>query len=320
VTDVSLQGSCAGYDISSHLPFRTLRDIARGPSLRVGEIGTIDPVGDLLAEWEPREGNPFHGRLLRTSDGFAFWASDVGWYLVDPDEPAVTLAGVDQGLTLTGEVRMFGVPASLISLARGDLSVHAAAVEIGGRAVVMAGPSRYGKTTLAAAFAMAGHRLLSEDMAHFTLADGAAVFPGPAVMRLRPDVAEGIRVPGAAQVVTERDRTFVIMDGSRRGGGGPVPLATILFLREDAGRLEVKPVPTIEAIRDLWTLTFSLPTDASRAAVFQRVTDLVSRVPVLDLRREMSLETLPAVVSLVEELVVSGGRRLPLPSGTVSIP
>jgi hypothetical protein len=94
-----------------------------------------------------------------------------------------------------------------------------------------------------------------------------------------------------------------------RGSGAAVPLAAILFLRHEAERLELASVSTADAIRDLWTLTFSLPNDASRAAVFERVTDLVANVPVLDLRRELSLETLPQVVTLVEAFVASRSQR-----------
>ena len=302
------------------MPFQTLREADGGLPLEVRQAEGRAPVGELIAEWEPRPGNPFHGRLLRTGRTFAFWASDAGWYVVDPDEPSVTLTASGEGLTLTGEVRMFGVPSSLIALERGDVSMHASAVEIAGKAVVLAGPSRYGKTTLAAAFAAAGHRLLTEDMTRCTLRGGASVFPGPAVIRLRPDVAEGLRTQGlqtqglerqgASRIVTERERVFVILGGSLRGSGEPVPLAAILFLRQGADQLDLQTVPTIDAIRDLWTLTFSLPDDASRGAVFERVTDLVANVPVLNLRREVSLETLPQVVTRVEDFVTSGSHPL----------
>jgi hypothetical protein len=305
-----LQGSCSGYEIRSGVRFRTLRGAGGGLPLHVRHEEGLAPDGELIAEWQPRLGNPFHGRLVKTARAFAFWANDAGWYVVDPDEPSVTIGAADGELTLTAEVRMFGVPSSLIAHERGDLSFHAAAVEISGKAVVLAGPSRYGKTTLAAAFAAAGHRLLTEDMTRCTLNGGAAVFPGPAVIRLRPDVAEGFRMVGASRIVTEHERVFMILDGSLRGRGAPVPLAAILFLRNGAEGPELKVAPTVDAIRDLWTLSFSLPTDASRAAVFERVTDLTANVPVLDLRRQVSLETLPRVVALVEDFVTSGSDRL----------
>ena len=81
----------------------------------------------------------------------------------------------------------------------------------------------------------------------------------------------------------------------------------------ESSKIEVSAVierPIDDAIRDLWTLTFSLPDDASRGAVFERVTDLVANVPVLNLRREVSLETLPQVVTRVEDFVTSGSHPL----------
>ena len=135
------------------------------------------PMGELIAEWRPRQGNPFHGRLLRPMPGLHSGRATRGGSSWIPREPSVTIGSPDDALTLTAEVRMFGVPSSLITLERGDLSMHAAAVEVGGGAVVLAGPSRYGKTTLAAAFAAAGHRVLAEDMATCTLRDAASCIP-----------------------------------------------------------------------------------------------------------------------------------------------
>ena len=305
-----LLGSCAGHRIRSAIPFRTLRDGDCGTVLRVERGENVEPRGELIAEWHPRQGNPFHGRLLKTDAGFAFWASDAGWFAVNPREPSITIGSSEDELTLTAEVRMFGVPSSLITLERGDLSMHAAAVEVAGGAVVLAGPSRYGKTTLAAAFAAAGHRVLAEDMATCTLRDGASVYPGPAVMRLRPDVAGGFDLPDR-RIVTERERVFVPLDGPLRGTGAPVPLAALLFLREGDGDLQLTRARTADAIRDLWTLTFSLPTDGSRAATFERAADLIAQVPVFDLRRALRLDTLQPIVTLVEELVGSAAARLP---------
>ncbi|OGO56594.1 MAG: hypothetical protein A2V85_02075 [Chloroflexi bacterium RBG_16_72_14] len=307
------QGSCAGHLVHSDIPFRILRAGGDGSALAVRETRGAEPDGELLARWSPRPGNPFHGRLLRTGATFAFWASDAGWFLVDPAEPSITLSAGDGPLSLTAEVRLFGVPSTLIALEQGDVCLHAAAVEIGGRAVVLAGPSRHGKTTLAAAFAAAGHRLLTEDMTRCTMAAGPAVFPGPAVVRLRPDVVDGIRIPGASSVEVERERVFVMLDGPQRGTGSPVPLAAILFLRDGPGPGQLDPAPSVDAIRDLWSLAFTLPTDASRGAVFGRVADLAARVPVLDLRRELRLDTLPDVIGLVgrlvERLVLEGAQR-----------
>ena len=59
-------------------------------------------------------------------------------------------------------------------------------------------------------------------------------------------------------------------------------------------------VPAAAAVRDLLALTFHLPTAASRAACFARVADLAALVPTFNLHRQMTVESLGAVITLVE--------------------
>jgi hypothetical protein len=103
--------------------------------------------------------------------------------------------------------------------------------------------------------------------------------------------------------VVERGRAFVPLEGDRRGTGEPVPLAAVCFLREAAGPPVVRPVPPADAIRDCWSLAFTLPTDEGRAAVFGRVAALAAGVPVVDLGRELRFDALPAVIDHVRSLV-----------------
>src|SRR3954469_10733301 len=74
-TAVPALGTAAGFRVRSHLPFATLRH-GPGTPLVVTEVAALEPSGEELIRWAPRPGNPFHGRLLRSDDGFAFWASD----------------------------------------------------------------------------------------------------------------------------------------------------------------------------------------------------------------------------------------------------
>ena len=80
-------------------------------------------------------------------------------------------------------------------MARGDLAVHAAAVDVDGSALLLAAPGRYGKTTLAAAFAGQGYRLLAEDTTCYRPSSDPSVLPGLAMLRIRPDVHEHLSHP-----------------------------------------------------------------------------------------------------------------------------
>jgi hypothetical protein len=182
-----------GYEVRSTLPFQTLR-AGGGTPLYVEERTDLAGDGELIQTWMARPGNPFHGRLLKDGSQFAFWASDAGWFVIDPALPSITItAGTN---SLHRELRLFGVPTAICAFDRGDISIHASAVEVLGHGVLLAGPSRYGKTTLAAAFAQAGHRLLTEDSTRCSTDGGPAILPGPAAIRLRPDVASWLTIPG----------------------------------------------------------------------------------------------------------------------------
>jgi hypothetical protein len=294
------RGSCAGYDIRSSLPFSSLRP-GGGTPLLVEERPNLEGNGRTLITWNPRPDNPFHGRLLEAENGFAFWASDAGWYFVDPDARHITVSpGAD---VLRRELRLFGVPTALCTWAIGDVSIHAAAVEVEGRGILLAGPSRYGKTTLAAAFARAGHRLLSEDTTRCS-PRGPVIYPGPAVLRLRADVGKELNIPNSRLAPSDDEgRVPLIFDSLARGDGAAVPLAAIVIVREPADVPRLDAVRAADAVRDLLALTFRVPTPFALTETFDRLVAMAARTTVFDLHRPMTLESLDEVVSLVAERV-----------------
>ncbi len=304
IPDTTPRGSCHGFEIRSGLAFRSLRS-GGGTALYVGERDDLAPEGELVAIWHARPDNPFHGRLLRDGSHYAFWTSDAGWYVIDPVRSAVLVSsGAD---ALRRELRLLGVPTSICTLEQGDVSVHASGVDIAGHGVLFAGPGRYGKTTLAAAFARAGHRLLSEDTSRCSVDPWPRVFPGPAVLRLRPDIARQLPVAGIpAPPAPGENRVPVLIDQAARGDGAAVPLKAIVLLDEGPGP-RLAPVTAAEAVRDVLALAFRLPSEGQRAAVFARVTDLIGGVEVLRLQRKLSIESLADVVTLVERHIASSG-------------
>ena len=291
-----------GFSIRSPFSFRSLR-VGGGSPLSVEAWAGQAPDGEEVITWQARPGNPFHGRLIRNGARFAFWASDAGWYLIDPGVPSIAVED-DQPSLLT-ELRLFGVPASLCASEAGDIALHASAVAIDGKGVLFAAPSMYGKTTIAAAFAAAGHRLLAEDTIRCRTVP-PAVYPGPSVVRLRADVAAKIAMPGATAQEMPDGRICLLLDPDHRGDGTPVRLHTIMVLRS-GDRVSIQPVSRHVATRDLFALSFLLPVAEHREANFSRIVDLVSQVEVVDLHRPLTIGALPEVIRTVEHHV--GGAR-----------
>jgi hypothetical protein len=173
-------------------------------------------------------------------------------------------------------------------------------VDVDGSALLLAAPGRFGKTTLAAAFAGLGYRLLAEDTTCYRPSPDPAVLPGLAMLRIRPDVYEHVSLPGTTVAAVDPERVFVVLGEEARGDSEPVPLRGVVFLRVwDQDEIMLERVAADRVISDLWTLTFNLPNDRSRTECFQAVVSLATSVPIWNLHRRLSFEQLPAVIDRI---------------------
>jgi hypothetical protein len=300
----SVAGSCFGFEVRSPLPFAFLRG-GGGDPLEVvpaDEGAFLDP-GKLIFDWRPSQDQPLDAKLYGGDGSYALWVADGGWFGVDLSVPRITVL-VD-GDAVRREIRLWGIPALLCFAARGDVPLHAAAVEVDGGAVLLAGPRTRGKTTLAAGFMQEGHRLLAEDLACIRVSPGPAILPGPAMLRVRHDVAAQLSLPTAAAVRVGRDddRVHLALDQRARGNCSPVPLRAIILLRPGDDGLRLTPVPAVDAVRDIWELGFRLPGSKPLAASFESVADLISTVPIWNLHRPLVVERLPEVVAKLAAVV-----------------
>jgi hypothetical protein len=236
--------------------------------------------------------------LFQVQGGYELWTTDAGVFRVDPEKALIEIPAA--GDAILREQRLWGVPVMLCYMHCGAFSLHAAAVEIDGGAVILAAPSRFGKTTLALEFHRHGYRILSEDLVCCRPEPFFAVLPGPAVLRIRTDVYDGTTPPGMHVIRTTPDRIFLGMDDDRKGGSAPVPVKAIVFLREsDELRIERAPAPA--ALPDLWHLNFKFGTRQHRAQAFQHLAGLAASVPVWNVHRPLRLDSLAATIELIAD-------------------
>lgn len=255
------------------------------------------PHGELIAEWAPTPELSFHARLYADGEHYRLWTLNAGWVAIDPRDRRIALD--DAALAARREERLWNIPAILCFLERGDLPLHAAAVEIDGAAILLGAPRTFGKTTLAAGFVRAGHRLLAEDVSCVRPGDRPALIPGPAMLRMRRDVAEAIELPRTYVVREEDDRVHLALAEDWRGDCSPVPIDAVVFLRPSNGDLKLERVSPAEAIRDLWSLSFRLPNDAARTASFARIVDFLKDVRAWNLSRPLRFDQIGAAVDRI---------------------
>ena len=294
--------SCQGFTIHSDFEFQFTRAGVSRDQISVASMLGEPPSPDQpqILDWQTELG--VVGRLYGGGRIFTFWGEGTGWFRIAPFDGTIEVPDGEID-TLRRETQLWGVPAMLAFTRRGDLSLHAAAIEIGGSAVLVAAPGQFGKTTLSVAFHTAGHRLLSEDISRVQLDPEPMVMPGPAIVRMREDTFDGRIPPGMSIASRARGRVQLVIDEPLRGDASPVPVSAVVLLREATGdAIELERVATMDAIRDLWTLAFRLPESEDRSRAFQQVAAFADRVPVWNLSRPLTMSGLPDVVARVAEL------------------
>lgn len=291
-------GSCFGFEIHSSLSFKYLRG-GKGEGLRITWPSEEVEGGhrQLLYEWLPRPGHPLHARLYQVGDLYCFWVAGMGTFVVDAEHHRIAVPEATD--VVQREERLWGIPTGLCFLRRGDIPIHAAAAEVEGSAVLLAAPGRFGKSTLAAAFHTAGHRVLSEDLSCLQFSPTISVIPGPAMLRIRQDVMHRLTLRNAQVVRQDAERCSLALDEGRRGSCCPVPLRAAVLLRESTSGVLLERVPATTAIPDLWNLSFRLPTAESQARCFQAVADLAKGIPTWNVLRPLRLEDLPETVDKI---------------------
>lgn len=205
---------------------------------------------------------------------------------------------------------LFATILAVLCFQRGVLPLHASAVEIDGRALLLTGNSGAGKSTLAAALVDRGFRVLSDDLCALEIADGRlpTIHPAFARVKLWRDSAAYLQKPttNVERGVKEFEKLNIpVADASFHSE--PLPPAKVIFLRAQGKKVGNEPriLRGLEALRrfDLvhrWRLGLAL---GQQALMFKAMARLIETVPVAEVFRSDDLEDLPNLVDTVLALV-----------------
>lgn len=175
------------------------------------------PTIDVLA-WKTlphRSGGRQINRGYAYSDGFRIvWEDEVTFDMTDGSRIAYA-----QGTGWAGvmPVSFYSTVAALTVAWRGMVPLHACAVEVDGKAVLIAGPSGAGKSTLTAGLILAGSRFLADDLTVVSVrANGQMrIAPGRPTMRLHPHTAARLDTVECHPVVGDPRGKWLVRPGRR---------------------------------------------------------------------------------------------------------
>ncbi|HEY5977050.1 MAG TPA: hypothetical protein VIT85_04270 [Solirubrobacterales bacterium] len=271
-------GSLYGYEIETDLQLERLNEAP-------GERGTLAlatsssplpiPDEDPVATLETEDGAVVVYSSYEVEGGCLLTMPPSGSFLIEPGPGRVTADTTERDELF--EHRLESAAVCTLLAMRGDLALHAAAIEAGdGRAVVFCGPSHRGKSTIARALAAGGHRVLAEDGLVVTLDGPPVAYPG----------ARGIRV---------RDEHGKVTLDTETGPGEPghCDVAAVILLGERGEDLAIERLEPAEAMA---SFTSSLIHPGGRpgiAVAFANLARLFHSVPPVSASVPDDLDALP---------------------------
>jgi hypothetical protein len=155
------------------------------PHLNWSAVNDLEPLEVVVFEVGSRRAESFGGDFARLVWEFG------GTSEIDRRSRRVVLAGAPDGEYLTHPMLVGST--AVMAHWDGRVALHAAAVAIDGRALLLIGEKFAGKSTLVGALALAGHEVIADDI---SIATNGALTPGPRLVDLRPEAAALLGVVG----------------------------------------------------------------------------------------------------------------------------
>jgi hypothetical protein len=254
--------------------------------------------------------------ILRDETRYVLRFPELAEFVITPSQRQVSCAAADEGVGMATLRHLFldQVVPHVLAL-DGSLVLHASAVATERGAVAFLGPSGFGKSSLAAGFAVEGFTLLADDFV--LLAEGDSGFlatPSYPGLRLWPDSlsAFGDARTSVSPVSDETEKQRVMLS-SKPDQFGATPLVAIVVLgdepTEDGPAFVLRALSAREGLMAVFEHAFRIERlgRERQAAEFDRFARLMQSTEVVHLEYRRDYEVLPAVrAEILRALNISG--------------
>jgi hypothetical protein len=258
----------------------------------------------------PSSDSWYRHAVLADGSSYVGWTT-VGEFLVSPDGLRILCRPARRSTSESFQVYLLGQALSFALVQQRLEPLHATAVTVHDQAIAFLGPSAFGKSTLAASFVAAGHRLLTDDLLNVNdVGTEVVAYPGPARIKLFAEVAR--RVLGLTAGVAMNADTGKLIVGlpDHQSCSHPMPLKTLYVLAEPGGsgrrrRVAIEPLSRREGFVELVRATFNRRLGGRRRVgrQFELMTSLTRRTIIKRLIYPRTIECLPEVrARLLEDL------------------
>jgi hypothetical protein len=274
-------------------------------------LGPADFFSDLLRDTplQPSPYDNFYYAHLPDGSSYVRW-NGLGEFLVSTDGRCITSRRFDGASLESFQVYLLGQAISFALVKNGLEPLHATCVVIDGKAVALLGDSGYGKSSLAACFLEAGHRLLTDDLlVAQEVPGGIQVYPGPPRIKLFPEMAHGFLGESVRGVpMNSGSRKLIMPLEPQRVYPHAAPLAAIYAIAapDEAAQVQcvrIESVPSREAFVLLMNNVFNyVIVDSKR---LQRQFDLTARLAAVAPVKRLLYPRVASALALVREAIIN---------------
>ena len=254
------------------------------------------------------QGGALHVWALDGGRYFKMLYGDGTQFIVDARGTRIWANWPSEATVADAAIYLLGPVLAFVLRLRGHTCLHASAVVLDGRAVALVGPAGAGKSTVAAAFARSGHRVLTDDVALLVERAGLLhVQPAYTQLRLWPDsVALLFGDPDTLPRLTPTwDKRAMDVASEASSPDQPLPLAAVYLLDDlrPHAVIRVEPVNPREGLLTLSVNTYVpyLLDRRMRAGDFTCLGHLASEVPIRRIVRPLEGAHLPEVCAALQQ-------------------
>lgn len=291
-----------GLSISSEIPFSEVRESLVGFStgstrqvtIKYGEVSKTLP------------GITFSNPVISiAATGVLIHIEGTAWYYIDA-ENNVTVEAYPGVPEYAVRLYIFSIVLGILLHKNDIFSLHSSCIQVKNGAVIIAGQSGVGKSTLALGLYRKGYEILNDDISSVFLNDNKKpmVYPGVQHLKLWSQSLEKYAYdPGSFAKL--RDELEKYSFPVERNNEHPLPLKAIYFLHERNEKpVEIAPLRTaMEKIKRLrnHTYRYKLIQHLQKAEMhFRQATSIVPHVPFYDVYRSPAIAP-AAFVDYMEE-------------------
>jgi hypothetical protein len=253
--------------------------------------------------------------LLRDGSIYLRWP-DIAEFVLSDDGGHILCCAAAGAALESWQTYLLGQVLSFALVKKGIEPLHATVVVVNGHAVGFLGKAGQGKTTLAAAFVAAGHKVLTDDLLVVReIENGVSGYPGPSRIKLFPDQAADLLGVNEGVPMNTLTPKLVIPLAAHQFQSTAVPICALYVLETSTSTAgpgaRISRLHPRRALIELVTHTFNrviVAPDRLRRQ-FDGAARLAARVPVKRLRYSRNLADLArvrdAVLADIDRLVSS---------------